>query len=40
MPSIKPITKPEYNTLIKHNGTTIKNSLPLRIKFPNNKNKK
>ena len=40
MPSIKPITKPEYNTLIKHNGTTIKNNLPLRIKFPNNKNKK
>ena len=40
MPSIKQITKPEYNKIIKHNGTMIKNLLPLRIKFPNNKNKK
>ena len=40
MPSIKQITKPEYNKIIKHNGTMIKNLLPLRIKFPNNKNEK
>ena len=40
MPGLKQIIKPEYNKTIKHNGTTIKNILPLRIKFPTIKNKK
>ena len=40
MPGLKQIIKPEYNKTIKHNGTTIKNILPLIIKFPTIKNKK